>query len=198
MFTALERLLTTERLRQRAAPNGGFSVPALHEVSLTGDVNPLLASNMKGSFLPTKVSAKGLARYGFSHIPVGADDVLLRELHRTLYALSIQENWTNRCKSIREAQERLQSFSLEVKTLIVGPSRLAEIAPGLSLQDAWAEMRRNSAVAIVEDITVLLADLPEGAALVATAPSLVGSYTRVGSYLGVLLRSVHRNIVVVT
>lgn len=195
-FTALERLLRTERVRQRAARQGGFSLPAMNEVSLSGGAAPLLATNMKGSFLPTRPSKDGVARYGFSHVPVECDDILLRVLHGTLWELSTQQGWSNRCKTVVEALHRLSGFGLEPKTIIVGPQRLAEVTD-VPLKEAWEAMQANKEVAKVDEAVVLLADLPEGAALVGTAPPLVGLYTRTGDHLGVLLQRVHQTLVVI-
>lgn len=191
-FTALERLLQTERFRQRAARLGGFAIPAMNVVPLTADAAPLLATNMKGTFLPTRLSREGTARYGFSHVPVGTDDTLLRELHRILAGQS------NRCKTITEALQRLQGNGFEPKTLVVGEGLLSEVVPRLTPTEAWAAMQAKSEVGSVDGLTILLADLPGKAALVATLPNLVGYYTRTGDYLGVLIRQFHQTVMVVT
>ena len=188
-FTALERMLQTERIRQRAARLGGFATPALNEVSLEDTYAPLLATNMKGTFLPTRPSKDGLARYGFSYVPVGTDDSLLRELHHVLKA----QGWDNRCTSIQEALHRMHDY--EPKTIVVGPTTLAEVLPGLSVEDAWKAQQANSEVGRQEDLTILMADIP--GAFVAAAPALVGAYTRIGDHLGVLLKKVSSTLMVV-
>ncbi len=195
-FTALERMLKTERLRQRAARMGGFSVPAMNEVGMEAVNAPLLATNMKGTFLPTRPSRDGVARYGFSHVPVATDDALLAELHRSLSVLSEREGWSNRCKSVLEALQRMQGFGLEPKTIVVGPARLAEVSD-IAPEDARAAMRDNREVATFEGATVLLADLSGTSAFVCAAPPLVGYYTRVGEHLGILLQRVNQTLVVV-
>lgn len=198
MFTALERVLLTERVRQRAARLGGFSVPAMNEVGMEAVNAPLLATNMKGTFLPTRPSKDGLARYGFSHVPVGTDDTLLVELHRVLLALSEQGGWDNRCKNVTEAVERMGGFGLEPKSVVVGPASLPGLLEGTSVEQAWQAMKAGEPVGTLQDeVSVLLADLPGTAALVCAAPPLVGYYTRVGEHLGILLKRVNQTLVVV-
>jgi len=197
-FTALERILQTERIRQRAARLGGFSVPAMNEVGMEAVNAPLLATNMKGSFLLTCPSKDGVARYGFSHVPVGTDDKLLSELHRVLSEISERENWGTRCKSVPEALLRMSSLGLEPKFIVVGPARLNDLFEGKTLENAWDSMKSGQNVGTYQEVPTLLAELPGTAALVCTAPPLVGYYTRIGEHLGVLLQKVNQTIMVVT
>jgi len=195
-FTALERLFATERLRQRAAPQGGFAVPAMHERAATDSDGPFLATNMRAAFLPTRTSREGIVRYGFSLVPVGTDDRLLGELYRTLLSFPASDA-PPRCTSVQQAIARLHSHGMTPRTLLIPSSALAEIVPGLSVEVAEESMRTKSEVAVVGDLTILLADLPDGAALVAAAPALVGVYTRVGDYLGVLVQQSTKTVVAV-
>lgn len=196
-FTALERLLATERVRQRAARQGGFSIPALGERAADSTDGPFFVTNMRGTFLPTRPSREGVVRYGFSLVPVGHDDALLVELHRSL---SSRSNWAGRCTNVQEAIHRLQANGMEPHTIIASPTLLAEITPGLdvSLDAAWARMRAQSEVAVVSGVTVLLADLPARAGFVAAMPALVGSYTRTGDHLGVVIQRADQALMVVT
>lgn len=197
MFTALERMLVTERVRQRAARLGGFSTPAMNEVGMEAVNAPLLATNMKGTFLSTRPSKDGLARYGFSHVPVGADDTLLVELHRVMLALSEQGGWANRCKNVTEAIERMGGLGLEPKTIVIGPDSLPGLLEGVAVEQAWQAMKAGEEIGTFEGATVLLANLPGPAAFVCAAPPLVGYYTRVGEHLGVLLQRVNQTLMVV-
>ena len=196
-FTALERLLATERVRQRAARQGGFSLPALGERAAAPTDGPFFVTNMRGTFLPTRPSREGIVRYGFSPVPVGQDDLLLVELNRVL---SSRPNWSGRCTNVQEAIHRLQANGMEPHAIVASPKLLVEITPGLdvSLDDAWAAMRARSEVAVVSGVTVLLANLPERAGFVAAMPALVGSYVRTGDHLGVVLQRADQALMVVT
>jgi hypothetical protein len=193
-FTALERMLVTERVRQRAALTTGYAIPSLTEIPLDPSACPLLVTNMKGAFMQTRLSQTGYARYGFSHVPVGTDDVLLCALHRTIDSTG----WANRAESVRAAFDVLAKFGLVPHTIVVGPSRIQEVAPDLTVADAQKAMQAKSEVCRINNTVVLLADLPDGAALVATLPSLVGCYTRVGDYVGVLIQQAQQSVVVVS
>lgn len=196
-FTALERILHTERLRQRAARQGGFAIPAMHEVSMGASSGPLLASNMKGSFLPTRPSSTGVARYGFSYVPVGQEDALLRELHRVLTGLSESSGGPSKCQTVLMAVQKMSQWGIEPRNIVIGPESIPDILGGLSTSAAWGQMRANQPVGFYHEVPVLLADLPAKAALVCTAPPLVGYYTRAGEHLGVLIQRSHQSIVVV-
>lgn len=195
-FTALERLLATERVRQRAARQGGFSIPALGERAADPTDGPFFVTNMRGMFLQTRPSREGIVRYGFSPVLVGQDDALLVELHRVL---SSRPTWPSRCTSVQEAIQRLQQNGMEPHTIIASPNLLTEITPGLdvSLDEAWAAMRARSEVAVVSGVTVLLADLPGRAGFVAAMPALVGSYVRTGEHLGVVVQRADQALMVV-
>ena len=190
-FTALERMLVTERVRQRASRAPGFAIPTLTECPLGPSACPLLVTNMKGDFMQTRLSQTGYARYGFSHVPVGTDDVLLCALHRTI----VSTEGANRAGSVLSAFDVLAKFGLVPHTIVVGPSRVQEVAPDLTVEDAQQAMLAKNEVCRINGTVVLLADLPEGAALVATLPSLVGLYTRVGDYVGVLIQQAHQSVV---
>ncbi len=197
-YGALERMLRTERLRQRAAAGGGFSTPGMCLSPVADDAMPLLATNMRGNFRETRRDIKGQAPFGFSYCQVGREDPLLSELHRTLFELSARANWPNRCSSVAEAVERLRTSGVEPKSLVVSESQVANfMGPGFDLNAARSAMGIQGFVTVVDDMQVLLSGLPEGFALVAAAPSILGLYTRVGDHVGILLQRVNRSIMVV-
>jgi hypothetical protein len=189
-FTALERLLATERVRQRAARLGGFSVPALGERAVNPSDAPFLVTNMRGGFTQTHPSRDGVIRYGFSHVPVGHDDALLVELHRTLTARAPAP-----CTTVHEAMDRLGREGFDPHVIVVSPALLAEIVHEANIDEAWRAMRTRSEVATVMGVTVVLADLPARAGFVATLPALVGTYTRTGDHLGVVIQRAGQTLV---
>jgi hypothetical protein len=64
--TVLERLLTPERLPRRAdqATMAGFAVPAIQERPLETSCEPLLATNMRRTLVPSKKSPDFCGRPG--------------------------------------------------------------------------------------------------------------------------------------
>lgn len=197
-YAPLERMLKTERYRQRAAPRGGFSTPSLCFTAVPPDSMPLLASNMRGTFMPTRRNVEGMAPFGFSPSIVGQEDGLLNELHRVLWELSERSGWTNRCSAIPEAVERLRTQGTEPKSLIVSESQVAGfMGPDFDLGAARRAMAVQGYVTVVDGMQVLLSALSEGSALVAASPAALGIYTRVGDHLGLLLQRVDRAVMVV-
>lgn len=174
VFSSLSRLFITERHRQRAG-DVGFSIPALSEVELQPDAKPLLATNMRGAFVPTSVSMQGYARYGFSECPLDQESDLLLAFHRSLLEVSTKESWSNRASSVEEALTLMPKLGFEPKILI-GPDSV-EMAVG--------------------NLAIVKSNLPEGTALLSAHPHHTGSYTRVGDYVGILAQRVNRAFVVV-
>ncbi len=191
------RLFVIEQHRQRRA-NVGFGVPAFEEREVKEDVGPLLVTNARGTFVPTKVSSRGVARYGFSHCPIERESGLVAELHRVLTETSLRQGWSNRCSSVPEAVDRLRTGGVIPRSLVISDSLLPSICgPDYDLASVRRLMAAQGFVTMVDGMQVLLGDLPEGAALVAAAPAGVGYYTRIGDHLGVLVQRVNRALMVV-
>ena len=197
-YTALERIFSTERVQQRAARHGGFSVPALHERSVEATNAPFLASNMRGTFVRTRPSKQGFVRFGFSSVPVGDDDLLLAELFRSLLQCSTQEEWGNRCTDVKDAVARIQSYGMAPYAVTLSFDTLETVLPDVSLEDARTAMAQGSQVAEIEGVRVLVADLPSKTALVTALPVLTGVYIRTGDYVGVMAQKVDQTIILVT
>lgn len=192
-FSAFERLLAPERLRQRAA-RAGFATPAMQEIDWPGARVPLLATNMRGTFLPTRPSRVGTIRYGFSACPVDEEGPLLRELCRVL----LEVIHVNRCTSIQAAIERMRSQGLEPKSLVMAEAQLPEIlGPSADIEAAKRSMSLLGYVTLMDGMQILIADLPSGTALVGASPWQLGRYTRVGDHVGILLQGVDRSLMVV-
>lgn len=193
-FTALERMLVTERHQQRAA-RVGHSIPALQERPSSKDEGPFLATNMKRGFLPTRLSSASTVRFGFSTVPLGEDDLLLVSLHQAISALSPE----GRCTSIPDAMSRLRTNNYEPRTIVLPEAWLPEICgPDFDVTTAKKLMGTQGYVSQVDEMQILVADLPSDKAFVASAPALVGIYTRIADYLGLLLFRADRAIVAVT
>jgi hypothetical protein len=196
--TALERILTTERFRQRAARNGGFSTPSLGYVALEPNSVPILVTNARGSFALTRTNKEGFAPFGFTACSIADEGALLLELHRTLRSISVREGWNNRCKGIPEAVERLRNSGIEPKSLVVsGEDLRAILGEKYDAETVSRTMAVQGYVTVVDGMQVLLSDLPTGSALVAASPTVVGVYTRVADHLGLLFRQVNRLMMVI-
>lgn len=202
----LGRFLVSERRNMRmpekleaSVRSGVSSRPILNEIPIEEDAGPLLVTNASGQFVPTvRSKTRGVARYAFSEIPVEEESQLIAELYMTLLEASLAKRWRNRCNSVAEAVDRLRESTLEPTYLIVPEEALPEIC-GPDYDPAMVDhlMMTQGFVSVVDEIRILPANLPSNGALVTTAPALVGLYTRVGDYLGVMLQRVDRTVMVV-
>ena len=159
-FSVLAQVFLTERHRQRAG-HVGFSLPAFSEIEASPDIEPLLATNMKGTFLRTRVSSFGHARFGFSEMEVSNEPLLLLELHRVLVVQASKEGWHNVVSTVPEALSRMSEFGIK-------PSVVLSAGPE------------------VEDVRGLPVAFPEGVALVVGPAEAVGLHTRIGGHVGIL------------
>jgi hypothetical protein len=204
--TVLGRLFVPERRNMRmpeklqaSIRSGVSSRPALNELEVPDDVEPLLSTNAARQFVQTRRSSvRGTARYGFSEVPVDEEEQLVIELYMSLLDFSLKNQWGNRCNSVTEAVTRLRGLGLEPALLVVPESVLPDIC-GPDFDPKWASqmMKAQGYVATVDDMQVMTADLPPGAALVSTHPEFAGLYTRVGDYLGLMIQRADRAIMVV-
>ena len=159
---------------------------------------PLLATNMRGAFVPTRRNVEGMAPCGFTHCPPGQEGPLLNELHRALWQLATSEGWSNRCTSVPDAVERLRQLGVEPKSLVISEAFLSDIlGADFDLDAAKQAMDFQGYVSVVEGMQVLLSGLPLGSAIVAGPPATMGLYTRIGDHLGLLLQRVNRSLVLV-
>ena len=172
-ISALARIFVVERHRQRAG-DVGFSVPAFSEVDLDPTSEPLLATNMRNTFLRTRVSSQSVARYGYSECSLEDEHNLLHEFFRVLSAAIQHEGWSNRASSVEEGLEVMRSLGYAPMFLVTSGSMGTE-----------------------HSVEVLSIALPGGAALISTSPNQTGYYTRIGGNVGVLAQRVDRTFVVV-
>lgn len=178
MLALFAHIFVPERHRQRAG-DVGFAVPAFSEVEYADgrEIEPLLATNMRNTFVRTRVSTHGHARFGFSECEVDHEGELLCEFHRVLVETIRQEGWKNIASSVPTGIELLQSLGFAPKVVVVAPS--------------------DSGQAISDGVYQVVADLPTGAALVMALAAQVGLYTRVGNHMGLLAYRVDRALVAV-
>jgi hypothetical protein len=170
-------LFVPERHHQRAGAVG-FAVPAFSEIEFEHgrEIEPLLATNMRNTFVRTRVSTHGHARFGFSECEVDHEGYMLCEFYRVLVETIRQEGWKNIASSVPTGIDLLRSLGF-VPKLVVTPI--------------------ESAVDLPDGVYQVVADLPTDAALVMAPAPQVGLYTRVGNHMGLLAYRVDRALVAV-
>lgn len=193
--TALERLLLTERHRRQANETGlaGFAQPMLSERALDVGLEPLVVSNARGNLVATRVSRlRGVARYGFFECPPEEEGMLLPRFFSELWALSASNGWGNRCTSLSEASAKMK---LQARSIVV-PYGLVERVSSLTRAEADRLMTGQGYIS-KGDQQILVADLPDGHAMLTAAPALLGFYTRVDIQLGILLTRADQSVFLV-
>lgn len=172
MISILSRILVATRYRQRAArTQAGFAVPSLQEVPLSSNEEPLLASNASGRLIETRVSTtRHVARFGFFECPLD-----------------------------RESDYLVQAFDdLRENPLVLQAGSVEEACQVLSSKgSAPQHVVSSSKVTTWERLYHHEVPLGDGRALVLTTPSLVGYYTRISDYVGILLLNVDQTICLV-
>jgi len=191
--TVLERLFTTERKRQRIAPDGSLATPTIHERDVTVDGSPFLVTNARGTFVLTRRRSDGVGRSGFSPCSITGERVLLAELYRMLGAMGREHGWNNTAPTIAEARARLA----EPRQVVVSDALLQEVGGGeLSAEDIGRLMTTQGYVIETDGLRVLAGGLPAGA-MVLGSPATTGFYTRSGDWLSIMVLRADRSIVLV-
>jgi hypothetical protein len=181
-FSVLSNLFHVERARQRitrSVMSAGFALPALGEINLNNDEPPLLATNMRVTFLLTRVK-DGIGRYGFSPVPIEEEAGLVTELARKLWEFSTVHGWGIRCRGVSEAVESMRLQNLEPRTIVVSE----HLARGVLGQETPPE----GLAGVVDRMQVIVTNIPETVALVALAPMMAGICVRTGDHVGLLVR----------
>lgn len=195
--SAFEGFILSERTRRRQGWDGAFAIPAFSERTVDNTDQPFLVTNARRSFVQPSVK-DGIVRYGFSECDLEDEQHLLAEFWRLLWKTSVDYGWENRCSSIVEAKDRLVSFGLEPRTLIVPLITLSKVCgQEISLDDARKLIVAQGYIAEVDGIRVLFSYLPEGQMILSAAPPLVGAYTRIDGHIGMIFRRVDQTVVLI-
>jgi hypothetical protein len=177
MLTILSHLFVTERHRLKAG-DVGHSVPLLSEIDvLDRSIEPLLVTSTRGTFLPTTVSQKGYARFGFTSCSPAQELELLVEFHRVLVERGRACNWGNVVSTMEEGLAVMNGFNLHPVFIL---------------------MPKEDPAPTLEGVVVLNCPLPRGSALISTLPEIAGLHTRVGDYVGVMAKRVDKAFVAVS
>lgn len=177
MLSLLAHLFVTERHRARAG-NTGHARPCVSEVTITDNsIEPLMATNMSGVFLNTRISKQGYARFGFTEVDYTQEVDLLRALHSAVVANGKSLGWENNATSFEDAINKMAGNGIFPATIVAAKH------PGIELH---------------KDTRFVQAPLGERVGLVLASPIEVGLYTRVRDHAGVLVHRADRAIVAVT
>jgi hypothetical protein len=176
-FSILSYLLSTERYHQRAAREKGFSVPVMLEREVPPTTSPLLVSNSRGGFSTTSRSSKGLARLGFSYVPLENESKFFLNLFISLREITVRYNWENQFKTVSDSLSYMRRSPFQPKRLVVSED----------LVSSFSRTPDDVSVGELDGVQVLSTTLPPGSALLVTDPVSFGVYVRVGDYLGVQL-----------
>lgn len=191
------RILSVERYRQRMQ-SVGLSLPTLCEQAVDLLDDPLVVSNMRRSFVRTRRSQDGVARYAFSECPLDLEGTMLSRLFTALWGMSEENGWSNRYTSIPGALRGFRDKGMPPHSLVISPHALKRICgTDLDLDEIDKLMLLRGYVSEVEGLKVLVTDLPHNQAMLTAQPILVGNCTRVGNHLGILLRRVDQTIALV-
>lgn len=123
-LSLLSHLFQVERHRLKAS-DVGHSAPVLVEMGADPSVTPLLVSNMRGNFLPSRVSKSGVLRYAFSSCPLEKEDEWFSSLART-----VRLNWGS-CKTLEEALAKMEAQGRTPKCVV--SSSKVEVPDGCGL-----------------------------------------------------------------
>lgn len=191
-LSILTHLLITERERPRAAAKGaGFGIPAMMErEALYKNADPVLGSGSRGQFLVTPQTRDGFYRYALSPCPFETENGILAQLHETVWNEGVRRGWSNRAPTVLAGLKVMKDFGLIPKSIVIPLSLAATFCP------PEIEVEEGQ-ISSVGGVSVLVGPLPEGSALIAAEPALVGVYTRIGDYLGLQLYGVSKTLVVV-
>jgi hypothetical protein len=170
-FTALERLLEVVRARPKAAVNGSFGVPLIHEHALPGHPDPFLVTGATGKFLKTR-RVDGMVRCGMFPCPTADEDALVGRMAEALTAAEVF-----RCTSLQDTPAGFVPKSLLVSSSLVGSA-------GVDLEKASEIMGLTGNLGSLKGLQVVLtaADVPP----ILFGPQ-AGVYVRSGNHLGLIL-----------
>ena len=190
-----EFILMAERQRRRAAGSSGFSTPLMVELPLEADSDPILATNMSGELVKVgRSKSRGVSRTALFSCDLEEEPVVFSRFFGRLWDFSERSGWSNRCTSISEAV----SFLKEPRTMVVSYELIRE-ACGEDIDQETANrlMVQRGFLSEVNGIRVGVAPLNHNEALVASSPKVVGTFVRVDTSVGLLIKGSNRTVAMV-
>lgn len=197
--SVLERLFVPERVPGRVSVRGGdLARPVIHERAVEVEDAPFVVTSMRKTFTPTRRRPDGTLWAGFADVSVSEEGLLTRELYDSLWRISTENAWSNRCRALGEATPRMQTLGFQPWSLTVPVTLLKEACGAdLSVQDAEKLMLGQGYITRLGDLFVMAADLAEGQAILTAAPKVVGTYTRARDALALMVFRADRAVVLV-
>jgi hypothetical protein len=200
-LSVLERCFTSDRQRPRLRQDIlDFAPPVAIQYPTNPEEGPWVTSLSRGHFVRTRVNADGYVGQAFCVAPIAEEDTLLSAFYQDLWLISEEARWPNRCSSIEAAFQQMNASGYEGRVLVVPYASLKEAAgKDLSEEEAEQVSLAKGCVAEVNGVKIISARsaLPEGSAILATAKSLTGYYTRVLDNVGVTVLHADRSLVLV-
>lgn len=159
------------------------TAPVFSEVEVDPGEGPLVVSTSRGTFLPTRPTAEGFARYAFFPCQEEVESRIFVDLYRVLC-----EGLARRAPTVSELVAKPPPVPA---VLVVSPSTLAGQVEG-EISEAEIVSRMNARGYVLDrwGFRVLAAPLPPGGALALLPPAVL--CVRASGWLGVLLRAVDR------
>lgn len=177
MLSLLSHLFVTERHRAKASAMVGHSTPYLSEFDVDNrDIEPLLATNMRGDFIRTRVARAGHVRFGYTELDWTKESALIAALHAAIVRNAEEEGWGNVVGTVDAAIERMVQTDFVPRLVLVASKE------GLT---------------VPESLVVVECEIPAGMALVAAHPLQTGLYTRIRNHVGVLAQNVDQSLTAV-
>lgn len=174
------------------------SRPIFVENSVDPRDTPFLSSNTQGRLLQVKASSNGVARMGLFSCSLEEEGGYLAVFLKQLRDLSLAQEWGNVCGSLTEAMGRLQSNGCDPRTLVLSYNMLSVVGVDLTSEEVNSLMFLKGYVSQFDSVRVVVAPLPDKMALLASAPSFVGSSVRVGDYIGLMVYAANRTLAVIS
>ena len=190
-----EFLFLAERQRRRAAEGSGFSIPLMVELPLESGSDPILATNMSGDLVKVgRSKSRGVSRTALFPCDLSDEPEEFSRFFGRLWDFSGKAGWSNRCTSISEAV----TFLKEPRTMVVSYELIREACgEDIDQETANSLMVQQGFLSEVNGIRVGVASLKSNEALVASAPKVVGTFVRVDTSIGILIKGADRTLVVV-
>jgi hypothetical protein len=186
--SALQRILFTERIRRHS---GGIYF--LKEEPASSKETPFTVSTSKGSFLTVnKVSKEGTIRYALSILELEQEDTMVGRLFSYLLAESESNSWSNVHTTVQEAVDSMASIGFPARSVVLPKTSLIHL--DLSDKNMSDCMDQQGYVTKIGDIQVLVGNIPDNCAIVASSPSITGQYTRVYNSVGLFIRNTNKVI----
>lgn len=199
-LSVLERLMSVNHHRRKMYDVGMFSSAIAIRFPSGPEEGPWITSMTSGKYTLTRPDREGCVGQALHECMADEEDGFLGELYRSVWQTSAQQGWNNRCSSIGAALQRMTSYGLEPRNLVVPFGLLKEVVgTELSEEEADKLSLTKGCVAEVNGVQVISARqaLPGKGAILATARPLVGHYTRVYDRVGVTILQANRTLVLV-